>query len=119
MTLDEFLALFPSANTRRAIEIASQDAAYLVAYNKENGSLACSAYTDKPDEMPDNVVAIWSKIPKSRTMQAVELITDEGLTVYAAAKQVGVNQSAVHRAIKRRDGKDICPSCGRVMRAFA
>lgn len=119
MTLNEFLALFPSANTRRAIEIAAQDAAYLVAYTKESGSLACSAYTDKPDKMPDNVVAIWSKIPKSRTMQAVDLIINDGLTVYAAAKQAGVNQSAVHRAIKRRDGKDICPSCGRVMRAFA
>ena len=119
MTFNEFLALFPSANTRRAIEIAAQDAAYLVAYTKENGSLACSAYTDKPDEMPDNVVAIWSTNPKSRTMQALDLVSDEGLTVYAASKQVGVNQSAVHRALKRRDGKDICPSCGQVMRAFA
>jgi len=119
MTLEEFIALFPSPNTRRAIEIASQDAAYLVAYNKENGSLACSAFTNKPEDWPDNIVAIWSRVPKSRTMQALDLVSDEGLTVYAAAKQVGVNQSAVHRALKRRDGKDICPSCGQVMRAFA
>lgn len=119
MNLDEFLGLFPSAQTRHAIQSASQDAAYLIAYTKENGSLACSAYTAKPDEMPDNVVAVWSRIPKSRTMRAVDLVTDGQMTPYMAAKTVGINQSAVHRALKRRDGKIICSSCGQVMRDAA
>jgi len=49
-------------------------------------------------------------------MLAVELVERDHLTVYAAAKQVGLNQSAVHRAVKRRAVNDICPACNQVIR---
>jgi transposase-like protein len=49
-------------------------------------------------------------------MQAIDLVLDEGLTVYAAARQIGVNESAVHRAMDRRKDKEICPCCNQVIR---
>jgi predicted transcriptional regulator len=49
-------------------------------------------------------------------MLAVELVERDGLTVYAASKKMGINQSAVHRAIKRRADKNICPHCNQVIK---
>ena len=49
-------------------------------------------------------------------MMAIDLVENDSMTVYAAAKALGINQSAVHRAIKRREDKDVCPSCNQVIR---
>jgi predicted transcriptional regulator len=49
-------------------------------------------------------------------MMAVDLVEKDSMSVYAAAKALGINQSAVHRAIKRREDKDVCPSCNQVIR---
>jgi hypothetical protein len=113
-----------SDNVRHKIRVMADrdDLRYLLAYNLD-GKLSCAAFTDKPDSFVD-VIAIWSKrgddptVPaeKSRTMQAIDLVLDEGLTVYAASKQVGVNESAVHRALGRRKDKQICPCCNQVIR---
>ena len=130
LTLDEFLYdLTWSDNVRQKLRVMSDrdDLRYLVAWDNA-GKVSCSAFTEKPSDWPDNTLAIWSKRgddPRpgavvqaaSKTMQAVALVLDEGLTVYAAAKQVGVNDSAVHRALKRREGKAICECCGQVIRS--
>jgi hypothetical protein len=129
LTLDEFLYdLTWSDNVRHKLRVMADrdDLRYLVAWDNA-GKVSCSAFTEKPSDWPDNTLAIWSKRgddPRSagaqalsKTMQAVALVLDEGLTVYAAAKQVGVNDSAVHRALKRREGKPICEHCGQVIRS--
>ena len=121
LDLEQFLYdISWSDNVRHKLRVMSDrdDLRYLVAYDL-GGKLSCSAFTSKPDSFGD-AIAIWSKRgddpAKSRTMQAVDLVL-EGMTVYAAAKQVGVNESAVHRAMGRRKDKDICPCCNQVIRA--
>jgi predicted transcriptional regulator len=47
-------------------------------------------------------------------MEALALV-DQGLTRYAAAKQIGISESAVHRAWHRRQGKEICPTCNQII----
>jgi len=127
MTLNEFLELPWSDNVRhklRDLVETDNNVRYLVAWDNA-GKLSGSAYTAKPESWPDKVKAIWSRpaapvIPAgpSRTMQAVALVA-EGATPYAAAKKVGINQSAVHRAIARRAGRDVCESCGQVIKSQA
>lgn len=53
---------------------------------------------------------------KSKTMKALDLVLIDGMTAYAAAKEVGINASAVSRALARREDKTICPCCGQVVR---
>ena len=98
-----------------------EDVKYLVAWNN-SGKLSASAYTGKPWDWPENIVCVWPKDGddpfaevKSKTMQAVDLVLNDGMSVYAAAKEVGVHASAVHRALKRREEKLICPCCNQVV----
>lgn len=125
LDLEKFLYDLPwSDNVRAKLRVmADRDSLrYLVAWNHD-GQLSCSAWDEKPTAF-HNAIAIWSKrgddptVPagKSLTMQAVDLVLDDGMTVYAAAKQVGINQSAVHRALGRRKDKEICPCCNQVIR---
>jgi hypothetical protein len=125
LNLEDFLALGWSDNVRAKLtDLANSnpDVRYLVAWDNA-GKLSGSAFSAKPEAWPDHAVALWSKAaePKpvvgpSRTMQAVALVAD-GMSTYAAAKQIGVNQSAVHRAINRRLGKEICGQCGQVIKS--
>lgn len=124
MTFDEFIFQDWTDNVRHKLRVVADrdDVRYLVSHLVD-GKLTAVVFTEKPDVWPDNLVGVWSKrgddAPKSKTMKALDLVLDDGLTAYAAAKQVGINQSAVHRALKRREGKDLCPTCGQVIRAFA
>lgn len=52
--------------------------------------------------------------PGSRTAQAVALVQQEGKTPHAAAATLGINASAVYRALQRRETPP-CPHCGRSM----
>lgn len=125
LDFDKFIYDLPwSDNVRHKIRVMADrdDVRYLVAWENA-GQPSCSAFTGKPEVWPATVYAVWSKrgddptvTTVSKTMQALALVLDEGMTVYAAAKQVGVHESAVHRAIKRREGKDICPHCNQVIR---
>jgi hypothetical protein len=124
MTFDEFIFQDWTDNVRHKLRVVADrdDVRFLVSHLVD-GKLTAVVFTEKPDVWPDNLVGVWSKrgddAPKSKTMKALDLVLDDGLTAYAAAKQVGINQSAVHRALKRREGKDLCPTCGQVIRAFA
>jgi predicted transcriptional regulator len=53
----------------------------------------------------------------SKTKEAIKLV-EQGMTVYAACKQLGLSRSAVSRAIARKEeNKDrLCPCCGQVVR---
>ena len=123
-TLDEFLQTNGwSENLKNKLRETAEkpELKYLVAWDNI-GQMSASAYTAKPDEWPETAVAVWSKdkdldpATKSRTMLAVDLVEKENYSVYAAAKALGINQSAIHRAIKRREDKDICPHCNQVIR---
>lgn len=121
MTFDEFIFQNWTDNVRHKLRVVADrdDVRFLVSHLVD-GKLTAVVFTEKPDVWPDNLVGVWSKRgDKSKTMKALDLVLDDGLTAYAAAKQVGINQSAVHRALKRREGKDLCPTCGQVIRAFA
>lgn len=120
LNLAEFLEdLSWSDNVRHKLRIvADRDDLYALSATDVEGKLTAQAWTKWPDEWPENTVAVWCKrsMSKSKTMQAVDLVLDTGMSVYSAAKQIGVNPSAVHRAIARRDNRAICSCCGQVIR---
>lgn len=123
-TLDEFLRSngWSAGLTFKLAQAAENpDVKYLVAWDNA-GQISASAYTAKPDEWPETALAVWARekdldpATKSRTMMALDLVEKDSMSVYAAAKALGINQSAVHRAIKRREDKDVCPCCNQVIR---
>lgn len=96
-----------------------------LAVRMVDGEPKASAYPDLVDELDDQTVALFSRskrilqrlnMIKSKTMQAVELVEKHGFTQYMAAKKLGIHQSAVSRAIYRREEKKICPCCEQVVR---
>jgi hypothetical protein len=127
LTLNQFinaLGWTPAMQDKLLAFTDRDDIKYLVAWQNA-GKLSASAFTDVPDEWPDNAIAVWKKfkdvespvnepISSSKTMQALALV-DQGLSRYAAAKQVGISESAVHRAFHRRKDKPICPCCNQVV----
>lgn len=98
-----------------------EDVAYLVAFSA-GGKMTASAFTEPPEDgWPAHAIAYWRKqkstpaaSAKSKTMEALALV-DQGMTRYAAAKKVGISESAVHRAWHRRQGKTICPACNQII----
>lgn len=97
------------------------DIRYLVAW-RDGDRLACKAFAETPRTWPNTAVAIWDKRPsaqdavKSKTMQALARVLQDGLTPFAAAKEAGINASAVYRALARQQTKPLCPCCGQVVR---
>ena len=95
---------------------------YIVAFNT-GGKMVASAFEKPPEDgWPDHAIAYWSREPepkktaRSKTMLALELV-DQGMTRYAAAKKLGISESAVHRAWHRRQGKEVCPTCNQVIKS--
>ncbi len=125
LTLDEFLDLSWSDNVRHVLRVRSdRDDLLALTASRTGDKLTAQAWTKWPPAWPSDVVAVWLKrtppdVVKSKTMQAVDLVLDQGLTVYAAAKQLGINQSAVHRALARREGREVCPCCNQVIKGPA
>lgn len=120
MPFDVFLDLGFSDNLRHVLRVtADRDNVMALSAHDKNGKLSAQAWESLPEAWPDGTLGIWLKECKpkrSRTMQAVDLVLNEGLSVYAAAKAVNVHQSAVHRAIQRRSDKNLCPCCRQVIR---
>lgn len=52
-----------------------------------------------------------------KTALAVALVIEKGYTQAAAAREVGVDQAAVSRAIKKITTVTICPHCGQEIRS--
>lgn len=119
-TLAQFLDLDWSDNVRHKLRVMADrdDLKHLVA-SYVDGKLTASAFTLTPEEWPLNAV-VWTKAPKaglSKTMQALQLVDDEGFTAYAAAKRLGISAAAITRAQQRRAGREICACCGQVVRS--
>ena len=98
---------------------------HIVAYQVD-GKPRVKIYSEDNAEFDNDIIASWSNgketlptidpMTASKTMQAVELHETDGISVYAAAKQLGIHPSAVHRAIARRADKKLCPCCQQVVR---
>lgn len=61
--------------------------------------------------------SVWSRgsnAPNSRVDHAI-LMMSAGFSANAAAKKVGVNSSAVYRALALRNGRGTCHTCGALM----
>lgn len=125
LSLNDFVMQFtPAMQVRLRDYAARDDVQVLVAWDNA-GKLSANAFTEVPTEWPEGTVSVYSKQPlsaqaqdavaKSKTMQAVALV-EQGMSAYAAAKQLGISPSAVSRAIQRREDKTVCPCCGQVVR---
>ena len=117
MTLDEFLDLPWSDNTRHVLRVRADRDDVLALTASYTPKLTAMAWTELPDAWPPDAIAVWVKPGKqSKTLQALALMEQRGLSAYAAAKLVGINASAVSRALARRAGRKPCPHCGQLMK---
>lgn len=128
LELEPFLAQFqPTLQLKLRDMAARPDIVALVAYG-DAAALKAAAFTETPQAWPESTVSVYCKrplrpadepdeppVPKSRTMQALDLIA-EGASVRDAARQVCVDPAAVYRALQRREDKTVCPCCGQVLR---
>ena len=129
LDLDDFLAQFKDTLQHKLRDYAAKpEVLALVAWDNA-GTLSASAFTSLPDSWPETAVSVYCKQPLqlepedeeddmalSKTMRALALVEDQGLTPYAAAVKVGISKTAVYRALARREGKKTCPCCGQVVR---
>lgn len=121
-TFDDFLrGLNWSTTMRQKLHdmAVRDDIRVLVAWDNA-GKLSASAYTSMPDSLPDKTLAFWRKDPPPdttapRTRQALALVQG-GMTAHAAATKLGLNSSAVYRALARAQNKPLCPCCGQALR---
>ena len=121
LTLRQFLIGlgWTESMKNKIIETSDNKNVMHIAALKNEDKLSASAFAETPEEWPENTIAVWSRqsapgIKKSKTMEALALV-DQGMTRYAAAKQIGISESAVHRAWHRRQGKAICPTCNQII----
>jgi hypothetical protein len=121
LTLRQFLIGlgWTESMKNKIIETSDNKNVMHIAALKNEDKLSASAFAETPEEWPENTIAVWSRqsapgIKKSKTMEALALV-DQGMTRYAAAKEIGISESAVHRAWHRRQGKAICPTCNQII----
>ena len=53
--------------------------------------------------------------PESKTQQGLKLINDEGVSIYEAARRIGMNYAVLYRAAKKQEHGPykVCPTCKR------
>lgn len=124
VNLLEFLALPWSDKMRATLraKVLESDEIQALSAQDNGGRLAVFAHTSVPDTWPAAVQVVWCRPPfvepldvKSKTQKAVDLV-NEGMTPFAAAKEMGIHASAVYRAMTRADEKPLCPCCRQVLR---
>tara|TARA_R110000803_G_scaffold29382_2_gene67065 strand:+ start:252 stop:686 length:435 start_codon:yes stop_codon:yes gene_type:complete len=125
LSLDEFIAQFPSTMHGKLIETAQRpDVAALARVEADDGRFTAQAFNQVPKIWSQEVQSIYclevltseENELKSKTMQALDLVINEGLSQYAAAAKVGISTAAVSRALSRREDKTLCPCCAQVVR---
>ena len=122
LTQNEFLDLPWSESIRQRLKetIDCSDYEVITAIHEEN-KLKAVGFEEIPETYPENVVGLYV-LPTvlldglSRTQKAIRLVTQKGYSVNKASKLIGVNHSAVFKALKRRKDKTICKNCGQVVR---
>ena len=93
-----------------------RDEVVALTAHRRQGRLVGQAWSQWPETWPHDTIAIWRRpvTAASRTMEGLRLV-EQGLTVYAAAKAVGIRAQTLHAALKRRAHRDVCPTCGQVL----
>lgn len=134
-TLDQLLSLFDDADDVEALrQLAGKPGVDGILVYVEHGGRTAVVYGSRTKyPLLEDALAAYGRrftahyctampapatladMPKSKTMQAVALV-EAGMSAYAAAKKLGINPSAVSRALSRREDKTICPCCGQVVR---
>ena len=98
---------------RKLRDKAFDPATRAISATRADGRLSATVWAQCPDAWPAGTIAVWEKTaatPKSRTAQAVALV-DQGVLAAHAAKMLGIDQSAVSRALSRRAHQRRCPVC--------
>lgn len=125
VTLEQFFAL-PGISTgvlAKLINIHKQDdIVALSATDVGDSKLFVHAWNKIPKPWLAGTAFVYSKVPlhshgpmkNTKTAQAMALV-EQGLTVYAAAKQVGVDHGSVYRAIAKAKQRGTCPHCGQIL----
>lgn len=108
--LETLLALGWSESVRHRLADAAIDpgVACLIAIEAD-GRRSVRLFDVVPDPLPDDTVAYWARserATRSRTAEAVLLVLRDGMTPYAAARQVGVKSQAVYRALRTRRSRE-------------
>lgn len=111
MTLSEFMALPWSDNVKAKLQ-EHVDAGDAVAFSARyvEGKLVPRVWAEAPDKWEEPIVVVLQGTA-SRTEQAIRLMQSMGWTAYRAAKEVGISQAAISRALNRRWARDRCPTC--------
>ena len=125
LTLDEFITQFPPTLHDKLRETAQRpDVAALARVEGDDGRFIAQAFTQVPKIWSQDVQSIYclevltseENELKSKTMQALDLVLNQGLSQYAAAAKLGISTAAVSRALSRREDKTLCPCCQQVVR---
>lgn len=119
-TLGDFLDAFTWSDPQRARlrAAADRDDLHSLVAIEAGGRLAAAAFQAKPATWPEGAIGVWVKraapapAPDSRTQQAVRLVQQEGVTPHAAAARCNVHSSAVYRALRAAETRQVCPHCG-------
>ena len=123
VSLDEFLGLPWPARVRTAISrMAKREEILGVSASGPDSDLVATAWDSLPVRWPAGTSWVYLKgeskpdqeMAQTKTDRAIELVNG-GMSVYAAAKQVGVDHGSVYRAIKRAQERGTCPHCGQIL----
>ena len=125
LSLDDFVGQFPATMAAKLRETAQRpDVAALARVEASNGRFIAQAFNQVPKIWSQDVQSIYclevltseENELKSKTMQALDLVINDGLSQYAAAAKLGISTAAVSRALSRREDKTLCPCCAQVVR---
>lgn len=119
---DDFIVLFSEDVQHKLRERATQADTRAMLAVKDGKNVVC-AVLNRDFELDDlirpGVMGIWIrnavKDRSSKTAQALALVRG-GMSAWQAAKAIGITYSGVHAAIRRQEGKQICPACKQPLR---
>lgn len=125
LPLADFVGQFHSPDLRARITALAETHDLIAARDPTSGRLSVAAVESaNRAPLPANTISVYARATrkpeeildvKSRTQQALDLV-DGGMSAYAAARAVGVDQAAISRALKARARGPRCPTCGQLIK---
>jgi hypothetical protein len=117
VTRDKFLNL-PWPDSVRQQLLAHMAEGKAQAYSAEwaGEKLKARVWYENPDIWDTDLFYEPDAPGTPRTVQAIQLMRDKGYSAYRAAKEIGVSQAAISRALSRRRRSKVCRACGQPFR---
>lgn len=120
LTLDTLLELFTEDVRPKVLQALDNVSGLAVYQNAEQDQVKALALTSDLATTLDGGFTLVGTYEKpadtgSRTQQALVWLKLNDATPYAAAREFGLDPSAVYRALKRADAKR-CPCCGQTVK---